>query len=429
MKHNQVRVVLIFGTLVVVAIVTIQLYWLFRAWNLNEDQLNESISIVLNRVTHQLCTYNQTAFPVENPVSQVSSNYFVVNINSVIDANILEYYLTSEFARAGLAMAYTYAIYDCHNDKMVYGNYITASGENKLITPSTDLPKYSDYLYYFGIRFPSIEGMVMSMMTVWIILAVIMLALVFFFIYSMLVIFRQKRFSEMQKDFINNMTHEFKTPISTINISADVITNPAITGDPERLMKYGRIIKNENIRLNLQVEKVLQIARFEKKGFELKREYVDINEMVGMIVENCQADARKEVQIQTRLDPEIDKVIADPVHLSNIVYNLLDNAIKYSGEHPEIMIQTLRTGHSIELIIEDNGPGIPRQFQKRVFRKFFRVPTGNVHDIKGFGLGLYYVKNACRAHHWTIELECMEGTGCRIGITMKIKKHDKNIVR
>ncbi len=418
MKHNQVRFVILFGTIAIIAIFTIQIYWLLKAWNMNEKQVNESISIVLNSVAHKMYLYNETVPPHENPVNQLSSNYFVVNINSVVDANILEYYLKSEFARIGLDVDYEYAIYDCHNDKMVYGNYISSQRGNKNISPSSNLPKYSEYLYYFGIRFPSIQNTVVSYMTIWLILSGIMLALILFFSYSILVIFRQKQFSELQKDFINNMTHEFKTPISSINISADVIIQPSITFDPERLLTYGKIIKQENSRLNILVDKVLQIARIEKTGFELKLEEVDLNELILPVIENCRNNAGKEFLVKTKLIPEMGKVYADLVHLTNIIYNLLDNASKYGGDNPVITVETYCENKHIILKISDNGPGIPAAFQRKVFRKFFRIPTGNVHDIKGFGLGLYYVRNTCKAHGWKISLKSEAGAGCSFIISM-----------
>jgi len=416
MKHNQVRFVIMFGTIAIIAIFTIQTYWLLKAWNMNEKQVNESIAIVLNSVARKMYSYNQTQPPHENPVNQLTSNYFVVNINSVVDANILEFYLKSEFARIGLDVDYEYAIYDCHNDKMVYGNYIPSQGGNKTISPSTNLPKYSDYLYYFGIRFPSIQNTVVSNMTIWLILSGIMLALILFFSYSIMVIFRQKRFSELQKDFINNMTHEFKTPIATINISADVITQPSITQDTDRLLTYGKIIKQENVRLNILVDKVLQIARIEKTGFELKREEIKLNDLIQPVIENCRNNSGKEISVNSNLSPDVGTVFADQVHLTNIIYNLLDNATKYAGENPLITVETFRGNKNIILRISDNGPGIPHSFQKKVFRKFFRIPTGNVHDIKGFGLGLYYVKNTCRAHGWNITLKSEPGSGCSFTI-------------
>ncbi|MFH1160357.1 MAG: HAMP domain-containing sensor histidine kinase [bacterium] len=419
MKHNQVRFVILFGTIAILVIFTVQIYWLLKAWNMNEKQLNETISIVLNNVAHKMSAYNQSVLPNENPVNQLSSNYFVVNINSVIDANILEYYLKTEFARVGMDVDYEYAIYDCHNDKMVYGNFLPAQGSNKTISPSTNLPKYSEYLYYFGIRFPSIQSTIISNMTIWMVLSGILLVLVLFFCYSILVIFRQKRFSELQKDFINNMTHEFKTPISSINISADVIMQPGIVQDPERLFNYGNIIKQENSRLNKQVEKVLQIARIEKKGVELVKERIDLNGLIIKVVDSCRTNTAKEVTVVTELAPDAGTVIADGLHLTNIIFNLVDNAIKYAGEYPEIRLTTWRDRNYLYVKICDNGPGIPKAYRKKVFRKFFRIPTGNVHDIKGFGLGLYYVKSTCKAHHWKIRLGSDPGTGCCFAITMK----------
>ncbi|MBE0648075.1 MAG: HAMP domain-containing histidine kinase [Bacteroidales bacterium] len=418
MKHNQVRFVILFGTVAIIAIFSIQIYWLLKAWNMNEKQVNESISIALNSVAHKMYLYNETVPPHENPVNQLSSNYFVVNINSVVDANILEYYLKSEFSRIGLDVDYEYAIYDCHNDKMVYGNYIPSQRGNKNFSPSSNLPKYSEYLYYFGIRFPSIQNTVVSYMTIWLILSAILLALILFFSYSILVIFRQKRFSELQKDFINNMTHEFKTPISSINISADVITQPSITSDPKRLFTYGNIIKQENARLNMLVDKVLQIARIEKTGFELKREEVELNALIMPVIENCRTNSGEEFSVKANLDPDVGMVFADLVHLTNIIYNLLDNASKYAGMNPEIVVETLQDNKNIILKISDNGPGIPHSFQKKVFRKFFRIPTGNVHDVKGFGLGLYYVRNTCKAHGWKISLRSEPGAGCTFIITI-----------
>jgi two-component system phosphate regulon sensor histidine kinase PhoR len=412
MKHNQVRWVILFGTVAILVIFTIQVYWLLRAWNVNEKQLNETISIVLNTVAHRMSAYNQSVLPNENPVNQLSSNYFVVNINSVIDANILEYYLKTEFARVGMNVDYEYAIYDCHNDKMVYGNFIPAEGSIRPVSPTTNLPKYSEYLYYFGIRFPSIKNTILSNMTIWLILSGILLALVLFFCYSILVIFRQKRFSEMQRDFINTMTHEFKTPISSINISADVILQPEIIRDPDRLLTYGKIIKQENSRLNKQVEKVLQIARIERKGFELVKEQVDLNGLLMQVVESCRANAAKEINVITELAPAAGMIRADILHLTNILFNLVDNAIKYSGDRPEIRLFTYREHNLIRIRICDNGPGIPKFHRNKVFRKFYRIPTGNVHDIKGFGLGLYYVKSACRAHGWKIRLHSDAGKGC-----------------
>ena len=216
-----------------------------KAWNIKEKQFNQTIFIGLQNVAEKLSTYSQTEPPNENPVNQLSSNYFVVNTDCIIDVNVLDYYLRTEFDKLNIDTDYEYAVYDCHNDKMVYGNYVSIKGKDNSIEMTTNMPKYSEYVYYFGVNFPSKTNSLTGDMGLWIIFSAILLVSVIFFSYAIFIILRQKRLSELQKDFINNMTHEFKTPISSINISADVISNPEIVNDPERLQNYGGIIKQE----------------------------------------------------------------------------------------------------------------------------------------------------------------------------------------
>jgi len=414
MRRNQIRFVVILGAFAIIGIIVVQTYWLQKSWNISEKQFNQTIFIGLRNVAEKMSSYNQSVLPNENPVSQLSSNYFVVNVNSVIDANVLEYFLKTEFDNHNITIDYEYAIYDCHSDKMVYGNYVPAKGKEKPFGLTTNLPKYSDYIYYFGVNFPSKSSYLSSDMSLWMVFTVILLISVVFFGVSIFIILQQKRLSEMQKDFINNMTHEFKTPISSINISADVITNPEIIHSPQRLMNYGAIIKQENNRLNKQVEKVLQIARIEKSGFELKMEEIDVNDLATQVVSNCEANYDQiNGVINAELDPAVGSVHADRLHLTNILHNLLDNAMKYAGVNPEINIKTRKIHKKIVLEISDTGPGISKEYHKKVFQKFFRVPTGNIHDVKGFGLGLYYVKNICLAHKWSIRLESELGKGTK----------------
>lgn len=405
MKRNQIRFIVILGTFAIIGIIVIQIYWMQKAWNIKEKQFNQTIFIGLQNVAERLSTYTQIELSNENPVNQLSSNYFVVNTNSVIDANVLDYYLRTEFGKLNIDTDYEYAIYDCHDDKMVYGHYVSVKGGEKDIEMTTNLPKYSEYIYYFGVNFPSKTNALTGDMGLWIIFSAILLVSVIFFTYAIFIILRQKRLSELQKDFINNMTHEFKTPISSINISADVISNPEIVNDPDRLRNYGGIIKQENQRLNNQVEKVLQIVRIEKSGFELKKEHVPLNEIIKTVTHNSTTNNGNNVKIETNLDEQIGTIPADRLHLTNIFHNLLDNAIKYSEGNLEINITTKLQGKTIQITFSDNGPGISKEFQKKVFQKFFRVPTGNIHNVKGFGLGLYYVKNICTAHRWKILLE------------------------
>jgi two-component system phosphate regulon sensor histidine kinase PhoR len=216
------------------------------------------------------------------------------------------------------------------------------------------------------------------------------------------------------------MTHEFKTPISTINISTDVfLQNEKVREDP-RLNRYAGIIKEQVLRLNTQVEKVLQLAKIERDNIELNIEKLDLVELISSISPSIELKVNdKKGTLQLNLTASNTVVNADRIHLTNILHNLVDNAVKYTRDHPVIQI-SLHDGPGKKLIlaIQDNGIGIAREHQRRVFDKFYRVPTGNLHNVKGFGLGLFYVKTVCKQHKWHLEMDSKPGEGTIIRIIM-----------
>ncbi|MEZ4951176.1 MAG: HAMP domain-containing sensor histidine kinase [Saprospiraceae bacterium] len=422
MKNSTIIRVVILGAISVMGILAVQTFWVLRSWDLKDQEFHEKAQIALLNVAKDLEKLG-SPLPPQNLISQISSNYYAVNINDIINANLLEYYLIKELELVGLKEDFEYGIYDCSSNKMVYGNYITyASDKPSAIGKRDDLPSYDEYLYYFGVRFPDRAGYLLSSMRVTITFSILLLLTVLFFIYTTYIILRQKRLSEMQKDFINNMTHEFKTPISTIKISANTFLNhPTIKSD-ERLMQYARIINDQNERLNGQVEKVLQLARIERDNFKLNPEKIDLNEILEQIGETTRIKVKDlGGELILALQAKNSNFKADKLHFTNLMHNLIDNAIKYSENSPEITIKTKEENGSLRLSICDKGIGIPKDFQAKVFEKFYRVPTGNVHNVKGFGLGLYYIKNVVQAHGWRIHLESEEGKGTNIHIYIPVK--------
>ena len=232
------------------------------------------------------------------------------------------------------------------------------------------------------------------------------------FAYTVNVIFRQKKISEMKTDFINNMTHEFKTPIATISLAADSITSPRIVDQAEKVSRFANIIKQENKRMNSQVEKVLQMAVIDKEEFSLKVSDVDLTEVIKRAVENITLQVeKKEGSVTMDLQAENPMIKGDYTHISNVINNLLDNANKYSPEKPEISIATRNVANGVEVIISDKGVGMDKEARKHIFDKFYRVHTGNLHDIKGFGLGLSYVKAIMTAHKGQIDVKSELGNG------------------
>jgi two-component system phosphate regulon sensor histidine kinase PhoR len=239
---------------------------------------------------------------------------------------------------------------------------------------------------------------------------VIVSFVLFFFAFAINVIVKQKRLSEIKTDFINNMTHELKTPISTISLSSDMLMRGDFSNDPEKLQRYASIIYKENKRLESQVERVLNVAKMDKDTLTLKRESFDMHELIEEAKDNFefnQAETGGNIVLELEASQFILNV--DPVHISNVVFNLLDNAIKYCEKAPEIHVRTKIERNQFILEISDNGIGIKRENLKLIFDKFYRVPTGNLHNVKGFGLGLYYVKMIIEQHGGTIHVKSQTG--------------------
>ncbi len=417
MKGRTIRILVIIAVACMIGIGITQIYWFRQAFNAEEDRFNREVNSALYSVARQLFEINDAPVPRVNPIQQLSTNYYVVMVNSEIDANLLEYLLITEFEKSGLQADFEYGIYDCIDEKMVYGNYISKSrhpGDNQ----RGSLRTWADQSYYFGVHFPKKASIITNRMGIWIFSSLVLLVVMVFLGYAIYIILKQKRLSEVQRDFINNMTHEFKTPISTIAVAAQVLKDPKIQENPQRLQNYAHIIETENQRLKNQVERVLTVASLDREA--MKKEPVDLHQIIQTSVRSIQVNLQeKEGKVHTDLQAQHTKIHGDSMHLTNVIYNLLDNAIKYCVAAPLVSIHTRNHNGSIDLEIRDNGIGISVEEQQKIFHKFYRVPTGNVHDVKGFGLGLNYVQTVVQAHGGTVQLESTPGSGSTFKLTLQ----------
>jgi two-component system phosphate regulon sensor histidine kinase PhoR len=415
-KNSTIRFVVILAALSIVGITITQIYWVKRAFDLKEAEFERTVNTALYNVANQIFDINKTPSPANNPVKQLSTNYFVVMVNSEIDASLLEYLLRNEFEKRGIIADFEYGVYDCSSERMVYGNYVPLKTSKEKITAKI-LPKWGNQGYYFGVQFPNRAAHIINQMGIWSFSSIVLLTVITFFAYTLFVILKQKRLSEVQKDFINNMTHEFKTPIATIAVSAEVLKDASIVHQPERLKNYAEIIEKENIRLKQQVERVLQMARLDKEDIGLKKERLDIHQLIqDSIRHNAMALKERKGIVASELNARRFMLDVDRFHFTSVFNNMIDNAIKYCKEIPFVTIKTFDRPGGCIIEVTDNGIGISQEHQRRVFQKFYRVPTGNVHDVKGFGLGLSYSKTVVEAHGGQISLESELGRGCTFQI-------------
>jgi two-component system phosphate regulon sensor histidine kinase PhoR len=414
LTRNAIRLIIIIGSLAIAAIIGIQIFWVKRAYDIENKRFRQSAMTALKEVANNISRIYELA-EIDSPVEQIEEDYYVVNLRTPLDAPVLEHYLRQEFKRQDLNTSFEYGIYDCDTDEIRYGGRVNANfdiNDSELAL----LPKTDKFLNYFGVRFPSKGSFLFQNLDFWILSSIITLLITGFFVYAMFVILRQKKLSEVQRDFVNNMTHEFQTPISTIRVATDVLSQSKILEQPERFKKYIQIIRQENLRLKNQVETVLTTAKIGKGKLELDIQLQELHMLISEVLEGVRIEIGDGLSL--KLDAEKTSISADKVHLLSVIRNLVENAIKYSKKPVNITVSTWNDENGIIMEIADKGIGIPKEYLSKIFNKFYRVPTGNVHNVKGFGLGLNYVQQIVKAHKWKIAVDSEYGVGTTFTINI-----------
>ena len=340
-----------------------------------------------------------------------------------INFRALDRDLKAELLNNGIDLPYHFSVFTS-DGREIYrcADYETKGEENAFsqILFSNDPPNKMGVL---KIHFPTMNSYIFSSVRFMIPALFFTIVLCGTFIYTLFIIFRQKKVTEIKNDFINNMTHEFKTPISTISLAAQMLTDSSVAKSPQMLQHITNVISDESKRLRFQVEKVLQMSLFDEQKATLKMHELDINDLLTGVVNTFALKVEKnDGTIVTHLDATRPLVLGDEVHVTNVVFNLLDNAVKYKrdDEPLRLTVRTWNERDKVCLSIQDNGIGIKKENLKRVFDRFYRVHTGNVHDVKGFGLGLAYVKKVVQDHRGTIRAESELGVGTKFIIVLPI---------
>jgi len=380
----------------------------------DEEEVRMELSQAMNRKTIQ----------VEDIVNKMIRKE--VNIRDRIKPEEIDQYLSRELRAHGIPLSYEYAVKDMKNSLVFRSNKFQEPQEPRKFEARLFPDDVISKPNYLEIYFPGEKEYInhsVGFMGLTSLILILIISLCF--AATVYIIYRQKKLSEIKNDFVNNMTHELKTPISTISLASQMLNDTSIPNESKNISHITGIIVNESKRLGFQVEKVLQMAIFDRGKINLKLKEADIHEFLNGIINNFNVQIKMRNGI-IRQDFLADKTFAaiDEVHFTNLIVNLFDNAVKYCISEPEITVSTRSKKNTIIISIKDNGIGIARDHQKRIFEKFYRVPTGNIHNVKGFGLGLSYVKLIAEAHGGNISLESEIAKGSIFHLSVPLIKEE-----
>ncbi len=410
-------------TLSVVGILFIQMSWINNAIKLKHEEFQRSVDNTLKQSKEAIYSrylYKHTNYiPTEESKRFYLRNHFTVE--GSFDNQEVNDIIRKEFKNNNVKQGFEYCITNLFKNSILQSpgfNMADMETPYRIELAPEDSYRARETLF---ISIREDKNLIIREMG-WMIAASIVFTTIIVLAFAVTVrtLFNQKKLSEIKSDFINNMTHELKTPLATISLAIDALTNEKVIHDADKIKIYSGMIKEENKRMNKQVEKILQAARLEKEEVKLTLQTLDAHQIISKVATNMALQIQeKNGTIDLHLAASDPMIEADEVHFSNIIFNLLDNAMKYSSETPKILVETLKHGNGMFTIkIKDNGIGMDRETQARIFEKFYRAHTGNIHNVKGFGLGLSYVKAIVDAHEGKIKVESAPGKGSTFTITL-----------
>ncbi len=338
----------------------------------------------------------------------------------------LDTLIQKELFNKGINIAYEFWVKLANKDSILYQNAVQNTAvflpenEYQFTLFNKDIIRDPGMLHVY---FPEKNTLIMENMFVSMASSVgLLLVLIFIFAYTIFAIIRQKKLSEMKNDFINNMTHEFKTPVATIMIASEALKDPEVVEDKSRISRLAGIIYDENVRLGNHIERVLSVARLDKREIQLDMQPIHVNDLIVAVVDSMDLQLKKRAAVITLdLIADNDVIYGDELHFSNVLYNLIDNANKYSSDAPKITIATKCSNKNLLIEVIDEGIGMAKEETKRIFDQFYRVPTGNLHDVKGFGLGLNYVQDIVHQMGGTIKVNSERDKGTTFFLTLPFK--------
>ena len=418
MRSATLKWIVLTGSVVIGLIIAIQLYWLNHIYKLEQRQFDTNVIKSVRGLFEHMDLSDSPASHLQQMITmRPSPSTFVIKIINLPHEDTLAFYLTDELMAFNILTECNVALYDKTKRNYIFQQNITFTASETAVEPAPPAV-YSTAYHYILLHFPDRGRYILSQMNLWIIGSIVLMLVLIGLAISLFYFYKQKFLIEIQKDFVNNFTHEFKTPLAVMKIASEVLGQPGIVHQPERMENYTAIITHETEHLQSQVERLLKMAVSEQNVLRVEMESIPVKDLIDQAISKLQplVEARG-AKIEIKIEMDEVAVTADKTHLELAIVNLIENGIKYSGT-PLIIIEAGKCGADNFISVKDNGVGIDKKFFKSIFKKFYRVPTGDVHNVKGFGLGLNFVKKIVDAHNGKIVVNSVPGIGTEFKIIL-----------
>jgi len=415
MRSSTLKWIVLSATLLAAIVVTVQLFWLKKVYSFEQRQFNLNVVKSIRGLFEDLQMNDAPGTILQSLINtpDKDNDYYVFKADTIPIKDSLAFYLQDEFADFGVLTDCKLGAYSASAKKYVYEEFIPAPASRYASVKPVlqELPVFYKDFDHILLYFPHRHEYILEQMDFWIVSSVVLFIALIGLAASLFYFYRQKFLAEIQKDFVNNFTHEFKTPLAVMKIASDVLAQDSIFKQPDRLERYAAIIQNQTEHLQSQVERLLRTASIETKDLPIRREDINAQQLIEQALSKVQPLIdQKNARVEVKVEEMGGRVMADKAHLELALVNLLENALKYSVD-PHIVVQTGHYEDDFYISVKDNGVGIEKQYLKNIFKKFYRVPTGDIHNVKGFGLGLDFVKRIIDAHKGKIRVNSLPGIG------------------
>lgn len=420
MRSSATRLLILITTILIAVIIGLQMHWLSKTYSFEKNEFNTAVLKSIRGLYEDLNLSDETGFQFNNLIEHPADNIFIFKVDDAPVKDTLIKALISEFDDFKVYTGCKVAVYDDSTKRYLYEEYIPNAASFHSDAVTIDLPVLNVNYAYVYLAFPNRNQYIISNMSSWIFTSVLLLALLIGLGASIYYLYRQKFLNDIQKDFINNVTHEFSTPLTVIDLSTDALQKPGISGNPDKYNKYVASIKYQNEYLKKHIQTLVKTVVTESYHLTLDKTKVYPNELIKRAIVQLELIvSQKEGKIIFEPDEDNEPILADSDNLYLAIFNIINNAVKYA-ETPKIIITTGIHQLKYYISVKDNGIGIAPGEMQKIFKKFYRAQHGNIHNTKGLGLGLYFVKKIIELHHGQVEVNSVQGIGTEFKIILPV---------